>query len=535
MATQEPVQAAEPVTPAPRRIVGRVVRWVFGLALLIITLIGFLFITRGSAVRHVRSVGGDGAPLAPDEPQFPLGVAVLTGTVLTSGNRVELALNGDGTFPRLWRDLRSARESITIQMYYGMRGGVADTLRQILIERAALGVRVLVLYDAFGTERISADDRSALEKAGVLIIPFRPFNLANLYVLQNRSHIRAVVVDGRVGWTGGFGIDDKWLGDGHTNGAWRETNVRFEGPAVRQLQAAFAAAWTEATGVMITGRASLERYEDGVATAGLLNASPTLGSTAAERFLAMSIAGARKSLYVTNAYFAPDDNFVALLREAAHRGVDVRLLLAGPKTDVRLARTAGRARYETLLAAGIRIFEWQPSTLHAKTFVVDGVWSTVGTMNFDNRSLVLNDEVSLLVLDAEFGQRMDSIFMADLGHSEEITAERFGERSWFERVAEWGASFLTRVLVSRCGSVSNGRSLAVARVLLECSYDRHEEPHLPRSRRHHAGSPRRAGGDAALFRPPLRESVQRSPLGSRGAHGARRGQGAHGALPRRQS
>jgi cardiolipin synthase len=308
-------------------------------------------------------------------------------------------------------------------------------------------VRVFVLYDAFGTGRISDDARAALQQAGVLAVPFRPFSLANLYVIQNRSHVRGVVVDGRVGWTGGFGIDDKWLGDGRTHGSWRETNVRFEGPAVRQLQAAFAAAWTEATGVMITGRAtSVDRYADDVATAGLLNASPTLGSTAAERFLAMSIAGARKRMYVTNAYFAPDENFMGLLTEAAGRGVDIRLLLAGPRTDIRVARSAARSRYETLLGAGVRIFEWQPSTLHAKTFVVDGLWSSVGTMNFDNRSLVLNDEVSLLVLDSAFGQRMDSLFLADLSHAIEITAESFAGRSWFERVREWGASFLTRLL-----------------------------------------------------------------------------------------
>lgn len=433
-------------TPLVSRILGRVIRGVVLLALLIITLIGFLFITRGSAVRHVRSVGGDGTPVSPGEPQFPLSVHMLTGTVLTSGNRVEVALNGDGTFPRLWEDLRSARRLITIQSYYGTPGKVADTLRQILVERATQGVRVFVLYDAFGTENVTEDDRNTLQRAGVLIVPFRPLTLANLYVVQNRSHIRGVVIDGRIGWTGGFGIDDKWLGDGLTNGAWRETNVRFEGPAVRQLQAAFAAAWTEATGVLISGRVEVERFGDAVATAGLLHASPTLGSTAAERFVALSIAGAKKSLYVTNAYFAPDEHFTELLVDAARRGVDVRLLLAGPRTDVRLARTAGRGRYEALLAAGVRIWEWQPTTLHSKTFVVDGLWASIGTMNFDNRSLMLNEEVTLMVLDKDFGQQMDSIFTADLEHSIEITAGEFARRPWFDRVGEWAASLLTRVL-----------------------------------------------------------------------------------------
>jgi cardiolipin synthase len=421
-------------------------KWVIGAVLALITLIGFFYLTRGTAVQHVVGIGGDGAPVAPSEPEFPLSVAVSTGTVLTTGNRVELALNGDGTFPRLWDDLRSATESITIQMYYGMPGEVADTLVRILVERAAAGVGVLALYDAFGTEGVTAEHRERLLAAGVRVVAFRPLRLTTLYVLQNRSHVRGIVIDGRVGWTGGFGIDDKWLGDGRTNGAWRDTNVRFAGPAVRQLQAAFAAAWAEATGVMLTGRTTVDRYEGGVATAAVLNASPTLGSTAAERYLAMSIAGAERSLYVTNAYFAPTANFVTLLTEAARRGVDVRLLLAGPRTDVRFARTAGRARYSALLAAGVRIWEWQPSTLHAKTFVVDGIWSSVGSMNFDNRSLVLNDEVAVMVLDSAFGGEMDSVFLADLGHSVEIRAEEFARRPWTERVMESLANLVTRLL-----------------------------------------------------------------------------------------
>jgi cardiolipin synthase len=423
-----------------------ILRWSLVTLVLFIALIGYLYIVRGTAVRHVRGVGADTTAVAPAEPQFPLSVAMLTGTPLTRGNRIELALNGDGTFPRLWADLRSARRYITIQMYYGKAGQVADTLRQILLDRAAAGVRVRLLYDAFGAQHIPADHLASLRHAGVTAVPFRPLRLATLYVLQSRSHVRGIVIDGRIGWTGAFGIDDKWLGDGQTNAAWRETNVRFEGPAVRQLQSAFVAAWAEATGDLLSGRATLERYEGGVAMAGLLTASPTLGSTAAERFLALSIASARQRLYITNAYFAPNDDFVRLLGEAARRGVDVRLLLGGPRTDVRLSRTAARARYATLLAAGVRIYEWQPSTLHAKTFVVDGRWSSIGTMNFDNRSLVVNDEVALMVLDPEFGRRMEELFRDDLRHSLEIDPAQFAQRSRMARLGEWGASLILRLL-----------------------------------------------------------------------------------------
>jgi len=432
-----------------RRSIGLVAaaaRWTLIAVVAALALIGFLHLTRGTAVRHVRGVGAGGIPIAVSEPQFPLNVAMLSGASLSAGNRVEVALNGDGTYPRLWDDLRSAQESITLQLYYGASGRMAKTLEQILLARSKAGVRVFVLYDAFGTVDMPADHRDALRAGGVLVEPFRPIRLSTLHLAQNRSHVRGIVIDGRVAWTGGFGIDDKWFGDGRTNGSWRETNVRFEGPAVRQLQAAFAAGWAEATGVLVTGRGAPTEYEDGVAAAGLLHTSPTLGSTAAERFFALSIAAARKTLYITSAYFAPDRNFIDLLVAADKRGVDVRILTAGAQTDVNIVRLAGRAWYATLLAGGVRLYEWQPSTLHAKTFVVDGEWATIGSMNFDNRSLALNDEATLMVRDGALGQQMDRIFVDDLRSAREITTERFSQRSWFQRIAEHAANVITRLL-----------------------------------------------------------------------------------------
>jgi cardiolipin synthase len=429
-----------------RGITGRVSRWVLRGIVIALALIGFLHLTRGTAVRHVRGVAAGGVPIAVTEPQFPVVVTMLTGASIVPGHQVEVMLNGDGTYERLWSDLRSARQSITLQLYYGAPGRMEDTLRRILIERANAGVRILVLYDAFGSAGIPSGHRDMLRAAGVSVEPFRPIRLSSLHLAQNRSHVRGVIVDSRIGWTGGFGIDDKWFGDGRTRGSWRETNVRFEGPAVRQLQAAFVAAWTEATGVLLTGRATVAPAENGTATAGLLHTEPTLGSTSAERFFALSIAGARKSLYITTAYFAPDRNFIELLTRAARRGVDVRILTARARTDMNIVRLAGRGWYGTLLDAGVRIYEWRPTTLHAKTFVVDGQWFTIGSMNFDNRSLALNDESTLMVLDAAVGQQMNDIFFDDLKHAEEISAAAFRRRSWMERLAEQGASLITRLL-----------------------------------------------------------------------------------------
>jgi cardiolipin synthase len=391
-------------------------------------------------------VAADGVPLAAVEPEFPLMATMATGAWLASGNHVEVMLNGDDTYPRLWQDLRSAKQSISLQLYYGAPGRMADTLQQILVERAKAGVRVRVLYDAFGTVDIPSSHRDALRAGGVVVEAFRPIRLTTLHLAQHRSHVRGIVIDSLVGWTGGFGIDDKWFGDGRTNGSWRETNVRFVGPAVRQLQAAFVAAWVEATGVMLTGRATLSPQENGVSAAGLLYTAPTLGSTAAERFFALSIAGARKTLYITNSYFAPERSFIELLAGAARRGVDVRVLTAGPRTDVAIVRNAGRAWYETLLDAGVRVYEWQPTTLHAKTFVVDAQWSTIGSMNFDNRSMALNDESTLMILDSTIGEQMNRIFLADLRDAEEMTAATFQRRSPFQRLLERGANVLMRLL-----------------------------------------------------------------------------------------
>jgi cardiolipin synthase len=429
-----------------KRLLVWVGRWSLRAAWFGLALIGFLHLTRGTAIRHVRGIGADDTPIAVSEPEFPLKATMLTGASLTSGNRVEIALDGDGTYPRLWEDLRSAERSIALQVYYSGLGRMARELGQILGDRAAAGVRVKVLYDAFGTSGIPSAQLDVLRAAGVLVEPFRPIHLSTLHLAQHRSHVRGIIIDDRIAWTGGFGVDDKWFGDGRTNGSWRETNVRFEGPAVQQMQAAFTAAWSEATGILVTGRPTLSPVEGGVRLAGLLYTAPTMGSTAAERFFALSIAGARKTLYITNSYFAPDRAFIDMLGAAAQRGVDVRILTAGPLTDVQVVRSAGRAWYDALLTAGVRIYEWQPTTLHAKTFVVDSEWATIGSMNFDNRSLALNDEATLLVLDRTIGQQMDRVFLDDLRYSEEVTLAGFRQRGGLERIAERGASLIGRLL-----------------------------------------------------------------------------------------
>jgi cardiolipin synthase len=308
---------------------------------------------------------------------------------------------------------------------------------------------VLFLHDAFGSSRLPQEYLDRMRDSGVRVAVFRPVRWWALETAYARSHIRVAVVDGRIAYTGGFGMDDKWLGDGRHENQWRETNVRFTGPAVRQLQATFAAGWAEATGELLTGPSLFPPADedgDGSMLASLLHTAPTIGSTAAERLLAVSIAAARHTLYITNSYFVPDDDFVQLLCESAARGVDVRVLTPGERNDVKSTWYAGRARYEPLLAGGVRIYWYQPTMIHAKSFVVDGCWSSVGTMNFDNRSLAFNDESNLLVLDARFGAAMREVFLSDLDYAREVTLEWFRRRPAKDRVLEWGASRLARVL-----------------------------------------------------------------------------------------
>jgi cardiolipin synthase len=472
--------------------VKRIALWGLLAALAALALIGVLSVTRGTPVEFVVARGDPGGPPAPGDPLFVRSVELYTGTALHPGNRVQVLENGDGTYPLLWRDLRTCQRAVTVQMYFAKPGAVADTMAHVLSECARKKVRVLLLLDGFGAQSLAKNWADSLRAAGVEIARLRQLRWYTLNQAAERSHARVVVVDGRVGYTGGFGLADYWLGAGRKTEEWRETNVRFEGPAVAQLQAAFGATWAEATGELLTGDAffpdvaflpvakrdsatpvGVQRpvsrtgpskaasaqapppqeapviaraVATGTVRAALFHAVPSTGSTPAERFLALTIAGARRTLYVTNAYFVPDDDFRRLLKSAAKRGVDVRILTTGPKTDVQTTRYAGRFRYDELLRAGVKVYEYQPSNMHAKTISVDGVWGTVGSMNFDNRSLAFNNETTLLVQDSAIVTAMDRMFLEDLRWSKEMTAEEMESRPWWQKARDGMATTLQRVL-----------------------------------------------------------------------------------------
>lgn len=421
-----------------------------------VLLIGVLDVVRGTPIHTVGAdTEGDSCPPITD-PFFRESFELLTHVTLQPGHKVEFFINGDQTYPPLWEDLRKAKLSITLQMYYCNAGKMADTLHEILCERAKAGVEVYFLFDSFGTT-LPGEYFDTLRAAGVTTTSFRPFSVKSLQKLQHRAHIRVIVVDGKIGYTGGFGIDDKWYGDGRHQDQWRDTNVRFTGHAVRQLQATFVVCWAEASGELLTSvrllppieeladEKELEKKKDGV-IAGLLHASPTIGSTAAERFFALSIAAARKKLYISNSYFVPDLAFRKMMCDAAGRGVDVRVLTVSKNTDVKSTWYAGRARYEELLKGGVRIFEYQPAMMHAKTIVVDGGWLSVGSMNADNRSMSFNEESNLVVLDDGAGEHMEGLFIDDLKYAKEIKLAEFSRRGIAEKIAEHACHLIWRVL-----------------------------------------------------------------------------------------
>ena len=421
-----------------------------GLLAVALALIALLDAVKGTPVKHVLRFGGGQLPGVRDDAFLP-SMELATRTQLVGGHRAEFFCNGDQTYPRLWEDLRSARTSITLQMYYCNPGRMATMLGDILMERARAGVDILFLYDAFGSSW-KDDYVDVLREAGIRIRKFRPLSIHNLNVLNHRAHTRVICVDGCIGWTGGFGIDDKWFGGGRAHNEWRDSNVRFTGPAVSQLQAVFTACWAETTGELLVGPRLYPVNDenggdrDAPMRAGLLHGAPSVGSTEAERFFALSIASAREKLYITNSYFVPDRDFRKMIAGAARRGVDVRILTVSRKTDVKSTWYAGRARYEHLLTAGVRIFEYQPTMMHAKTLMVDGRWCAVGSMNADNRSLSFNDETVLLMLDDDAAATIERHFLEDMTLSEEIRLEEFRRRGMFARLKEQVCYAFWRVL-----------------------------------------------------------------------------------------
>lgn len=429
---------------------------VLGLLVLGFALVGALFWFRRTPLKRVRDLDGGGDVPPVDDEDFIRAAERHLHTDLVDGHRVEVLFDGDETYPRLLEDLSGAERLITWHVFWYRKGKLANRLKDVLTERARAGVEVLFLHDWFGTD-VEQAYLSELRDAGVTTATFRKPSLRRIYDLNERSHVRAVIIDGEVAWTGGFAIADEWLGDGRSPGCFRDTSVRFEGPAVHQLQAAFADEWVEATGDLLVGPAVFPGRGDGPGlngdgggangtVAGLLHSAPSLGATEAERFFALSLLAARETCWVTSGYFVPNADFRRLLCQKVDEGVDMRILHPGGNTDRPATWYAARRHYEELLERGVRIWEYEPTMIHAKTIVVDRRWCAVGTTNFDNRSMALNDEVSLLIRDESLARRLHDRFLDDIGRAEEVTLETHRSRGPASRVKETLADLVSPLL-----------------------------------------------------------------------------------------
>ncbi len=403
------------------------------------------------SLRHRRE-SGQGYDLRGDvdvgEERFLFAAETLTGAPISRGNDVDLLINGDQIFPAYVGAIQEAQDTINLLTYAYWRGEIATEVADALCERARAGVECNVIVDAVGAAKMDRKLVRAMREAGVTVCYFRPPKPYAVKRLQHRTHRKLLIVDGRLGFTGGVGIAEEWTGDAQDPDHWRDTHVRVRGPVVRGLQGAFAENWLECTGAVLAGERYLPDLEpiDGGGAMQVMRSSATIGDTNAEALTYLALAAAKRTIELTSAYFVPRPAFSDALVEAAERGVDLKIIVPGPYIDKGIVRTAGRRAYEQLIDAGVRIFEYQPTMLHAKTLMVDDVWSSVGSVNFDNRSFQLHDEVTLCVQSERFAGELHEAFERDLQASEEIDPSRWRKRGARQRAAEAITKFARREL-----------------------------------------------------------------------------------------
>ena len=327
--------------------------------------------------------------------------------------------------------IREARVSITLANYIWETGAVADEMAAALAERCRAGVGVNVLVDAVGSHGMTKENQQLLTGSGCHFVRFNALNPLNPRRFNHRNHRRVLVVDGRVGFTGGTGIGEKWTGDGRRPGHWRQTDVRVEGPVVRHLQAVFAENWRAETGIILAGDAYFPELEPrGALTAQSVKSSPSSGNPESYTLFLIAIEGARTSIDLSSPYFVPDIGVLAALQRAAARGVRVSVLVAGEADNFidRVVRLASMGEFGKALDAGIKIYEYRGAMLHAKTVAIDGLWASVGSVNLDERSFGLNHEESLVVYDAALARRLHEIFRDDLTRAREVTLDDWKRR-----------------------------------------------------------------------------------------------------------
>lgn len=359
------------------------------------------------------------------------------GIPFTDGNRITVLRNGDEIFPAMLQAIAESQATIDFISFVYWTGDIACRFAAALSERAAAGVRVQIVLDAIGAASMDRDLLRQMEDAGAHVVWFRPPTRWKLWEVDNRTHRKVLICDGRVGFTGGVGIAAEWEGDARNPDEWRETHFQIEGAAVRGLQGAFIDQWVE-------GGRPMDTYEHQPATCDsqgpssiqVVKTTATVNWSDVATMIQLAITHARHRLRITTAYFVPGDIIARMLQEAVDRGVEVEVLVPGPHTDQRLVQLAGRRRYEELLAAGVGIWEYQQTMLHAKLITVDGVLSVIGSANINQRSMSKDDELVLMVLDPDVTAVLDRQYEEDLSHSRMIELGHWRRRSMLSRVKQ---------------------------------------------------------------------------------------------------
>ena len=358
------------------------------------------------------------------EPAFTRALEAHTLSSLVPGNRAQILLNGNEIFPAMLGAIRDAKTTITLANFIYEDGDIAGEMAAALAERCRAGVKVSVLLDAVGSSDMPRQHRTMLQDAGCQLAWYRPLSPLSIRRFNHRNHRRILVVDGRVGFTGGTGVGEQWTGDGRQPKHWRQTDVRVEGPIVRFLQSAFAENWRETTEILLGGDAYFpETQPQGTLAIQSVKSSPTGGAAEAYLLFLLAIDGARSSIHLTNPYFVPDDAMADALARAARRGVDVSIITAGVVQGVldRMVRRASQSHFPRVTRAGVKIYEYGPALLHAKTMVVDGRWASIGSANLDNRSFALNAEFNLVFVDPGIAQQLTQVFREDLKLSRRLS------------------------------------------------------------------------------------------------------------------
>jgi cardiolipin synthase len=374
-------------------------------------------------------------PFTVSDPAFRRSLDTF-GTAMVSGNTAELLKNGDEIFPAMTSAIRQAQKTVNLETYIFQPDEAGRQFAEAMIEAAQRGVEVRLLIDAWGSKLGDLQDR--LEKAGVKWRKYRPIRVISIYKVGKRTHRKILVVDGRVAFTGGLGISKQWLGNARNPNEWRDTQVRVTGPVVDQMQAIFAEDWTYTTGEILAGEKFYPRPEKtgGNVEAQAIKVSRGDQSSLAKMLYYVAIQSAAKSLYIQNAYFVPDRQMRDALVAAVARGVDVKVMVPGRHIDLPMVRSASWLHYGDMLKGGVKIYEYRNTMFHNKTIVVDGVFSTIGSINLDTRSMRGNAEETMAFYDRAFALKMEEMFNEDMKRCEQITYHTFTHRGFAKRVSE---------------------------------------------------------------------------------------------------